>query len=420
MGFKLVMILLSILIFSSSTYANARRELLSDGGEFDVTSAKYGGKADSDISQALANAWKDACASTSPSKVIVPKGTYKVKEAEFKGPCKAPIEIQVQGTLQAPEDATQLTKPDTWIGFLYIDDFTLSGGGTFDGQGSKSWKANDCQKNPKCSGTINLRFHAIKKSTVKDITSLNSKNFHINVISCEQLTFDHVTITAPGDSPNTDGIHIGRSTGVNITDSTIGTGDDCISIGDGTKQLTITKVTCGPGHGISVGSLGKYDKEDPVEGINVKNCTLSKTTNGVRVKTWPNSPSPGTATDIHFEDIIMDNVQNPVVVDQEYCPWNQCDKSASSKIKISNVSFKNIRGTSATALAVKVACAKANPCDKVELTDIDLKFTGQGQLTSQCTNTKPTISNVAKPLACATDAPVAAGQQTPAQESSSD
>ena len=82
---------------------------------------------------------------------------------------------------------------------------------------------------------------------------------------------------------------------------------------------------------------------------------------------------------------------------------------ASSKIKISNVSFKNIRGTTSTALAVKVACAKDNPCDKVELTDIDLKYTGgQGELTSQCTNAKPTISNVAKPLACATDQPVAA------------
>ncbi|KAK9924403.1 hypothetical protein M0R45_032772 [Rubus argutus] len=71
----------------------------------------------SDITQAVANAWRDACASTSPSRVIIPRGTYKLKEASFKGPCKAPIEIQVQGTLQAPQDGGQLSKPDTWIGF---------------------------------------------------------------------------------------------------------------------------------------------------------------------------------------------------------------------------------------------------------------------------------------------------------------
>ncbi|KAK9924405.1 hypothetical protein M0R45_032774 [Rubus argutus] len=354
-------------------------------GDFDVTSAQYGAKPDSDITQALANAWKDACASTSPS------------------PCKAPIEMQVQGTLQAPEDGSQLSKPDTWIDFSYLDKLTLSGGGTFDGQGALAWKQNDCHKKANCNSiAINLRFNFVNNSVVKDVTSLNSKNFHVNVIGCNQFTFQDFTVTAPGDSINTDGIHIGRSTGVNITDTKIGTGDDCISIGDGTKQLTVTKVTCGPGHGISIGSLGRYPKEEPVEGINVRNCTLSKTTNGVRIKTWPASPDASTASDIHFEDIIMDDVANPIIVDQEYCPWNNCKKEAPSKIKVSNVSFKNIKGTSSSPVAVKIACAKGLPCEKVEMTDIDLKYSGnQGSITSECSNVQPTITRVPNALACA-------------------
>lgn len=93
-------------------------------------------------------------------------------------------------------------------------------------------------------------------------------------------------------------------------------------VGDGTKQLTITNVTCDPGHEISIESLGKYQKEDPVSGINISNGTLSNTSNGVRIKTWPNSPSPVTASDIHFENIIMNNVGYPILIDQEYCPWN--------------------------------------------------------------------------------------------------
>ncbi|CAL8113641.1 unnamed protein product [Prunus armeniaca] len=101
---------------------------------FDVTSATYGAKPGSDVSTALAKAWSDACASPSASKVVVPSGTYKLKEANFRGPYKAPIEMQVQGTLQAPADAGQLTRTDTWVGFQYIDMLTLSGGGTFDGQ----------------------------------------------------------------------------------------------------------------------------------------------------------------------------------------------------------------------------------------------------------------------------------------------
>nr|XP_011457655.1 PREDICTED: polygalacturonase-like [Fragaria vesca subsp. vesca] len=214
----------------SSTHPRTSRELLT-ACDFDVTGVKYGGKPDYDITEALANAWKDACASTSASKVLVPNGTYKLKEASFKGPCKAPIELQVQGTLEAPQASAQLSKPDTWIEFSNLDNFTLLGGGTFDGQGQKAWLANDCHKNSKC-----------------------------------------------------------------------------------------TSIAIAP-----------------------------------------------------------------------------------SKVKISNVSFKNIRGTSSTPVAVKIACATGLPCEKVEMTDIDLKYSGnEGSITSQCSNVKPTVTRVANTLACAT------------------
>jgi polygalacturonase len=169
----------------------------------------------------------------------------------------------------------------------------------------------------------NLRFDFITNALVRDITTLDSKNFHVNVLGCKNLTFQHFTVSAPGESVNTDGIHVGQSTGIYIIDSKIGTGDDCISVGDGTEELHITGVTCGPGHGISVGSLGKYPNEKPVSGIFVKNCTISDTTNGVRIKSWP-ALYGGVASNMHFEDIVMNNVQNPVIIDQGYCPWNQC------------------------------------------------------------------------------------------------
>ena len=59
-----------------------------------------------------------------------------------------------------------------------------------------------------------------------------------------------VRVTATGNSPNIDGIHVQLSSSVTILDSKIGTGDDCISIGPGTNNLWIENVACGPGHGI--------------------------------------------------------------------------------------------------------------------------------------------------------------------------
>lgn len=148
----------------------------------------------------------------------------------------------------------------------------------------------------------------------------------MNVLGCNNVMFQEVTIIAPAyKSSNTNGIHIAHSTNINVTDSNIGNGDDCISIGDGSREVTISKVNCGHGHGISIKSLGKYENEEPIEGIRIKNCTLNNTKNRIRIKSWPSS-FPGLATEMYFEDIIVENVGNPILIDQEYCPWNECKK----------------------------------------------------------------------------------------------
>ncbi|KAF2316956.1 hypothetical protein GH714_007788 [Hevea brasiliensis] len=178
------------------------------------------------------------------------------------------------------------------------------------------------------------------------------------------------------------------------------TGDDCISIGDGSQQIRITKVRCGQGHGISVGSLGKYEKEDPVVGIFVRNCTVYDTDNGVRIKTWP-ALHGGIASDMHFEDIIMKNVSNPILIDQVYCPWNQCNPKIPSKVKINNVSFKNIQGSSTTPIAIRLNCSSIVPCEKVELANINLKYIGaDGPIKSLCANVKPRLIGQSIPPGC--------------------
>ena len=95
----------------------------------------------------MKDAWNDACASVRPSAVVIPDGIFKVREGEFKGPCKSPIEIRVRGTLQAPKHP----HGDSWITFAYVDRMTLSGGGVFDGQGKAGWEKNDCHKRIDCA-----------------------------------------------------------------------------------------------------------------------------------------------------------------------------------------------------------------------------------------------------------------------------
>ncbi|CAL0317415.1 unnamed protein product [Lupinus luteus] len=344
---------------------------------------------------AFINAWKEACAATSNVKIVIPKGTYKMREVDVKGPCKAPIEIQVDGTIQAPADPSQLHGVEKWVTIGYVSHFTFSGHGIFDGQGATAWKQNDCTKNENCvRRSMNLGFNFVNHSIVRDITSKDSKNFHVNVLSCNNLTFDGFKAIAPDESPNTDGIHIGRSNDVKVLNSKFATGDDCVSLGDGNNRLVVKNVECGPGHGISVGSLGKYDNEAPLDDFLVKNVTIKNTNNGVRIKSWPSEPISITVTNMRFEDITMVNVSNPIIIDQEYCPWNQCSKKSPSKVKISKVSFKNIKGTSATKEGVTLLCSRSVPCQGVELTNIDLKYNG-APVIAVCANVSPKISGKA-------------------------
>lgn len=73
-----------------------------------------------------------------------------MKAVDVKGPCKAPIEVYVDGTIQAPPNPADLNGEWQWVKFEYVDYLTLSGNGVFDGQGATAWKQNDCGKNPNC------------------------------------------------------------------------------------------------------------------------------------------------------------------------------------------------------------------------------------------------------------------------------
>ena len=168
-----------------------------------------------------------------------------------------------------------------------------------------------------------MKLSGVNTARISKITSSNSKFFHFGVHECRDVTFDHVTIIAPADSPNTDGIHISKSSGITIMHSVIGTGDDCISLGPGSKFINITDVQCGPGHGISIGSLGKYPNEEDVSEVTIRDSTFVGTDNGVRIKTWSTSFS-SSVSKIAFLNLEMKDVKNPIIIDQKYC--TDCDE----------------------------------------------------------------------------------------------
>jgi len=74
-----------------------------------------------------------------------------------------------------------------------------------------------------------LTFQYCNDLSVHDFTITNSPKSHIHVHYCEGVTFSRINVTAPGDSPNTDGIDVTYSKNVLIQDSTIQSGKPMFS-----------------------------------------------------------------------------------------------------------------------------------------------------------------------------------------------
>ncbi|KAL3752833.1 hypothetical protein ACJRO7_000262 [Eucalyptus globulus] len=368
----------------------------SEAASYNVLS--YGAKADgrTDSTMAFQRAWSSACGSAVPATVYVPQGNFVLKPVVFTGPCKNRILFLIAGTLIAPSNYWSLGNSGYWILFNKVTRVTVHGG-TLNARASGYWACKSSGKS--CPvGARSISLEGSSNVVISGITSMNSQNIHIAINNCMNVLIQNVRIKAPSQSPNTDGIHIRSSTGVTIASSSFMTGDDCISIGPGSKNVWIQRVVCGPGHGISVGSLAGNANEEGVENVTVTGAVFTGTQNGVRIKSW-GRPSTGFARTISFRNIIMKNVFNPIIIDQNYCPSNTNCPNQNSGVKISRVTYRNIKGTSATPVAMNFICSSTNPCSGIALQNIELKHL-TAQATSYCKNAGGSSRGIVVPRSC--------------------
>ncbi|RLM74352.1 polygalacturonase [Panicum miliaceum] len=91
-------------------------------------------------------------------------------------------------------------------------------------------------------------------------------------------------------------------------------------------------------------------------------------------------------------------VWNPIIIDQNYCySATPCEKQKSA-VEVSNVLFKNIRGTSASTEAIKLCCSTTVPCHGIALENVKLTLEGgNGVTTSACENAKWVKSGTVAP-----------------------
>ncbi|EEE65794.1 hypothetical protein OsJ_21499 [Oryza sativa Japonica Group] len=377
------------------------------GHIYDVT--EYGAEPSNiDNKDAFLAAWRAACGSAAGNAtLLIPEGTFAVSTVEFSGPCKngrSPLAVVVDGVLHPCAGGCHRKSgdDDVWITFSGVSNLLVTGAGTLDGRGGEHGHSNGGGKS-KTTTVREIFFNFLVKRN-GEVDDDDDEYTHMANICADPgagqrgerdatSRRSRLRIEAPAASRNTDGIHVGLSSHVTVADSLVGTGDDCVSIGPGSSGVVIAGVACGPGHGISVGSLGREEGEGDVRGLVVRNCTVVGTTNGLRIKTWPGSP-PSRAFNITFRDIVMSNVSNPIIIDQHYCPHAHCsDIAKPSLVQISDVTYERIEGTSSSRVAVQLLCSEDRPCSGVRFDRVNLSCGRErcGSKFSNVEGTKPTL-----------------------------
>ncbi|WP_100406464.1 glycoside hydrolase family 28 protein [Bacillus solitudinis] len=369
---------------------------------YDLTN--YGAVGDSIVDNTVAFASAiEACASEGGGTVYVPAGRYLT----------GPITLKSDITLYVESGATVLFKDDfeaypavetRWSGYecygfhplIYgrnLQNVTIKGEGTFDGQGRAWWNSiGDLKNGNPYSSDRTEEIRSLNKEIVlntnllewdsqflrppllqligcehvklEGITLQNSPFWNTHLVYCDDVSARGVTFKNPSDTPNGDGFDIDSCSYVRVSDCHFDVGDDCLCLKSGinedgrrvgkpTEHVTISNCTMKAGHG---GVVMGSENSGGIQNVTVTNCVFIGTDRGIRIKT--NRARGAYIKNLLVNNIYMEDVFCPFAINSFYrYGVDENDTSMTSPnaipisektpliehIHISNVTAKNCR-----------------------------------------------------------------------------
>ena len=284
------------------------------------------------------------------SRVLVPEGIYKVSSVFLKSDLtlelaegavlsaytdreKFPI---LPGVIESYDESEEYNlgswegNPlDTFSAILCginVENVVITGRGTIDGNTNfEDWWNNCKVRNIAWRPRLFFINHC-SNVTMHGITVQNAPSWTIHPYFSQHLKFIDVKIKNPANSHNTDGLDPESCTDVLVLGTYISVGDDCIAIKSGkiymaqkyqvpTSDMTVRQCCMRDGHGaVTVGS----EIAAGVKNVHITDCLFMNTDRGLRVKTRRGRGKLSVLDDISFENIDMDNVMTPFVVNSFY------------------------------------------------------------------------------------------------------
>lgn len=354
----------------------------------------------------------DACAAAGGGRVAFPAGRYLT----------GPIFLRSNVHVEVPAGAVLLGSTDfekcpsiagRWEGIdrtVYASMFTgldlmnisITGGGVLDGQGEAWWQAfrvvaslrqklglQDREpENPPGSPLrwarprmINL--YRCRNVLIRGLEVRNSPAWNLHPVLCDNVVIDQVTIVAPPDSPNTDGIDPDSCRNMRISNCYISVGDDCITLKSGyryqksnvaTENIAVTNCVFARGHGgVGVGS----ETAGGVRNVTVSNCLCDGTDRGLRFKTARGRGN--MVENFRAQNVVMRGVGDALSVTMLY---NASDPRTAQPVNEGTPVFRNIHLGNITASDVKRAALIEGlpemPIRGLEISNFEVTGSGAG------------------------------------------
>lgn len=221
---------------------------------------------------------------------------------------------------------------------INVQDVVITGEGTLDGNASyENWWEGDGRE--KKGGAFRPRMiflNHCRNITVHGLKIQNSPAWTLHPYFSDHTRWIDLAIENPKVSPNTDGMDPESVDGLEVVGVRFSLGDDCIAVKSGkmymgrkckkpSKNIEIRQCHMCFGHGaVTLGSeIGAG-----VQHLYCHDCLFEHTDRGLRVKTRRGRGRDSVVADIVFENIKMDGVLTPFVVNSYY--WC-CDPDGHSE-----------------------------------------------------------------------------------------
>ena len=273
-----------------------------------------------------------------------------------------------------------------------VEDVRILGEGVVDGRAQEgTWWHNPKEKNRAFRGRL-LFLRGCRDITVQGVTFRNSPSWNIHPMFSSRLSFLNITVEAPASSPNTDGFDPESCDHVRLYGALFSVGDDCIAIKSGkiwqgqkfrtpTRDMEIAWCAMLDGHGgVTVGS----EMAGGVHSVRVHHCWMRGNDRGLRIKSRRGRGEQAVVDDIHFEDIRMEGVKMPMVINCMYfcdpdghSAWVQSREPHpvdETTPTIGTVVFERVRASGCRACAAYILGLPERPVERVVLRDSSFLF----------------------------------------------